>query len=1019
MHHKLIKLSFITLALVIVLVSTSVALVVNAEDKLPDLIIPDYLRLIKISETNYLVEHRATNIGNADVKDFSWVGIAQYTVKDPTGNVKFEDSIGGNSLKLKLRQGQTSAGGRGLPMTIGDTLTITLDPSNLLKELNDNNNARTFVITEAMVVGNVSGNGFSCADTNPVCGADGKDYFDSCNATLNNVKVDYVGICKKTTSSDLPDLTMNSSSYCDRKIGALNCGQTISFTILNSGKADVKSYPWSEKINVKIKDPAGVIRYDKNFDADFNLNVGQQSQEQSITVEPYTIYDTLVITVDPKNYLKESNENNNIASFTVSKINASDHLPDFTVDQSVRIYSPAGWDNTKNYQLSYRLKNISKYDADLNDYYGKGIKITITGADGKVKYENAFALTLNLKAGESKLLFNPIPKDKVQAGDTLTIAVDTKNEIKETDETNNSISFKIDYNIFTPDSSTDPSALPDLAVEGIRLDTVNPKIGDVLNFSVSIKNNGDKATGEFETKSTSGSGGSSTSIAPYSYFLGSQWLSWGGYSVNEKISQYHGAGYYTYTLTLDPANKIKESDETNNTKTISVYVAAANSKDPKTEPVIPKEPETSFYENVKDFYAVGTVFKGSDNEHTDQCWDDAYCQESYLDVNPWTSDDLVKYQNGFLSSEPQFETMGYSRKADGTSRDMKVSGKVFKFKEAGSDFIVLTLDNKDYKVPFDSWSSIDRFFVKSGFLKDTSEYDISFIDKYLRLINFTCPNGYGKGYCLGETGQITTPEISQYLPRVAYWWGKVNQHVDLTTGAWQTDPDGVSGADLDMLTYCKKWYPKATSVKEYQKEKIEWFDAGNTQTYWDKSLYTNNVMSYQCVQGENNENNGNGLKDKPNSGGGPVNNTPKIYQPKTTTQAKPVLNSIKGKIVLQVEQNGEAYYTSPKTNKVYYLKDGNSAYQTMKETGAGINEADFINLVSSNPQGQALRKRFAGQIVLRVKARGEAYYINPTNLSVTYMPDGNAAYQIMKQQGVGISNDNLNKVIDTNTTPAQ
>ena len=38
-------------------------------------------------------------------------------------------------------------------------------------------------------------------------------------------------------------------------------------------------------------------------------------------------------------------------------------------------------------------------------------------------------------------------------------------------------------------------------------------------------------------------------------------------------------------------------------------------------------------------------------------------------------------------------------------------------------------------------------------------------------------------------------------PRINYWWGKVNQHMDIKSGMWMTDPDGVSGANIDMLTY--------------------------------------------------------------------------------------------------------------------------------------------------------------------------------------------------------------------------
>ncbi len=81
-------------------------------------------------------------------------------------------------------------------------------------------------------------------------------------------------------------------------------------------------------------------------------------------------------------------------------------------------------------------------------------------------------------------------------------------------------------------------------------------------------------------------------------------------------------------------------------------------------------------------------------------------------------------------------------------------------------------------------------------------------------------------------------------PRIAYWSGKVNQHTD-STGQWLTDPDGTSGANLDKLTYCKKWYPNTTSIADYQTETITtWRTAGNTG-----DPYTLAVMTTRCVQG--------------------------------------------------------------------------------------------------------------------------------------------------------------------------
>ncbi len=92
-------------------------------------------------------------------------------------------------------------------------------------------------------------------------------------------------------------------------------------------------------------------------------------------------------------------------------------------------------------------------------------------------------------------------------------------------------------------------------------------------------------------------------------------------------------------------------------------------------------------------------------------------------------------------------------------------------------------------------------------------------------------------------GEVPMRRSKDKTPRVMYWWGKVNQHFNLQTGYWETDPDGVSGADLDMLKYCQKWYPKTKSVKEHKLETIKsWKNRGNLLNFESRK------MSYECSE---------------------------------------------------------------------------------------------------------------------------------------------------------------------------
>ncbi len=80
-------------------------------------------------------------------------------------------------------------------------------------------------------------------------------------------------------------------------------------------------------------------------------------------------------------------------------------------------------------------------------------------------------------------------------------------------------------------------------------------------------------------------------------------------------------------------------------------------------------------------------------------------------------------------------------------------------------------------------------------------------------------------------------------PRVMFWPGKVNLHYDVRLGRWMTDPDGVSGAGVNVLQYCRKFYPRTVGYRAYREEWSDaWRDRGNVGRY--ESI----KMSYLCLQ---------------------------------------------------------------------------------------------------------------------------------------------------------------------------
>lgn len=171
-----------------------------------------------------------------------------------------------------------------------------------------------------------------------------------------------------------------------------------------------------------------------------------------------------------------------------------------------------------------------------------------------------------------------------------------------------------------------------------------------------------------------------------------------------------------------------------------------------------------------------------------------------------------------------------------------------------------------------------------------------------------------------------------------------------------------------------------------------------------------------------------------------------------------------GRILLQVEGRGEAWYVDGASGKKFYLKDGETAYTALRTFGLGITNTDLQkipvgiesratardsdgdglgdqleealgtnpNAVDSdgdgftdgteiqsnyNPSGSgqlptvaAFTNRLKGRILLQVQGRGEAWYVNPQDGKRYYMADGESAYQIMRFLSLGITNQNLRKI---------
>jgi len=170
-----------------------------------------------------------------------------------------------------------------------------------------------------------------------------------------------------------------------------------------------------------------------------------------------------------------------------------------------------------------------------------------------------------------------------------------------------------------------------------------------------------------------------------------------------------------------------------------------------------------------------------------------------------------------------------------------------------------------------------------------------------------------------------------------------------------------------------------------------------------------------------------------------------------------------------VELHGEAWYVHPDSGMGYYMKNGDKAYNIMRNLSLGISNEDIIKIPVgieesfqdfdsdsdglsdkleeglgtniNNPDSdnngnsdkieiingfdplgpgtliydQSIINQVKGRIVLQVEDKGQAWYVHPNDGKRYYMKDGEAAYNIMRYFGLGITNLDLANIERTSS----
>jgi len=117
-------------------------------------------------------------------------------------------------------------------------------------------------------------------------------------------------------------------------------------------------------------------------------------------------------------------------------------------------------------------------------------------------------------------------------------------------------------------------------------------------------------------------------------------------------------------------------------------------------------------------------------------------------------------------------------------------------------------------------------------------------------------------------------------------------------------------------------------------------------------------------------------------------------------------STLSGRILLQVENGGKAWYLDPVTDLRAFLGRPADAFNVMRGFGLGVSNSDFSKIRQSTSKRQSL----SGRILIQVENKGAAFYVSPLDLTLNYLGRPKDAFTLMRTLALGISNKDLSKI---------
>jgi subtilase family serine protease len=324
-----------------------------------------------------------------------------------------------------------------------------------------------------------------------------------------------------------PDLTLSGLTHSppNPQVGDF---VTISGVVRNQGTGDAGSFI------VEIRDSGGTDR--RSF---AGLAAGT-SAAFSFSRRINQTTETFLVIADATNQVNESNENNNSAELRVTATQPT-LKPDLTIAGTD--WSPRTLTVGQNVTLSITVRNQGQASAgpfvvEVRDSTGQD-RQTLSGL---------------VVGGTASVNFTRRVNNTTEF---FTITVDPTNQVDELNETNNSIQIRVDAQPQAPRK-------PDLTIAGVDWSPRAPRLGETVNLTVVVRNQGESAAGPFIVEVRDSAGADRRTLS--------------GLGVSSAISlsftRRMNNATELFTITADVTNQVDESNESNNSTQVRIDALA-------------------------------------------------------------------------------------------------------------------------------------------------------------------------------------------------------------------------------------------------------------------------------------------------------------------------------------------------------------------------------------------------------------------------------------------------------------